>query len=135
MHPAGYELVRVKSIHLMSTLPAFCQQGARRPCRLQTFIYEVVSVVYFACLYPIVVPGVVLRLEVTQEALAGKCVRCDSFHPSLKIHLGAPPISHCSYYCVNNSSSNITSRHRLNRLRHYKYFYVLEKFWAIKIML
>lgn len=94
MHPAGYELVRVKSIHLASTLPAFCQQGARRPCRLRTFIYEVVSVVYFACLYPIVVSGVVLRLEVTQEGLAGKCVRCDSFHPSLKIHLGAPPISH-----------------------------------------
>lgn len=43
--------------------------------------------------------------------------------------------THCSYYCVNNISSTITSHHCLNRLRGYKYFYVLEKFWAIKLML
>lgn len=62
MHRVGNELVRVKSIHLVSTLPAFCQQGAQRSCTLQTFIYEVVSVVYFACLYPIVVSGVVFKV-------------------------------------------------------------------------
>lgn len=48
--------------------------------------------VYFPHLSPIVVSGVVLRLKVTQEGLAGKRGRGDSLHPALKIQSGAPPV-------------------------------------------
>lgn len=81
------------------------RQTDRQPCCLSPceplqpkaadFIYEAASLVDFACLRPIVVSEVVSRLEVTQEELAGKvCFAWTHFGPSLKIHLGAPPISH-----------------------------------------
>lgn len=47
--------------------------------------------VFFPHLSPIVVPSVVFKVE----GHAGRTDRkvCDSLRPSLKIHLGAPPIS------------------------------------------